>query len=752
MHTRLHGSRTLRILASAGPIECSVRGKLTSLGINVGPLREDCCVSERNVPARHEWLPSALPIFFGPEQESSDPWPGLLDVVTKFRSLVSQIGDEAIRGAEGIPRVGDGLLHSQSDSGLPPTHDADPQSPMRVVLMGRTMAGKSSLLTALSGSHHHRIGDGRQRFSRDIFGATTSVSSHIEVVDTPGVGAHCGTDDTEIALAAALGADLILWVNSSDSIQQESAAALKLLGVIGKPIIVVLNCRQSLEGVGKLNLLRFPDRVFGNKEGLLDEIRRHMAEAGIKPLEVVYVHALAAAESLAHSDLDAELHDASRIDDLTDALLREHDAHRESRRALRLIDQERQEAEELARSLHDGSTTLRAQAERDRGLTIDLHERLRRVVRTTGEAMESDVDAAVGRRRDWHLTVTDFGKSLQSDWTHAVTELQDELRKALEIRLTSLAEEVKSTVEDTNAEWSNVPLDQFKLRDLSGFDAVWCNRLIRAGVGVGGSLLGFGGGAWLGTQIGGVIGLAGGPTAIVTAGVGFVVGGIAGLAAGRIKGLVDHISLGKDGVLRKRREDVANQVDPILDDLAREYRTAISAQLTDLRDSLARERTRSEEHSAALDRVASAWTNGTESLRSLVRELDRESTSALLRINGRERLANSVKRATRVPGACILAEFEESAFWEAWLFPPDLGETLVCGKTPPPGGEAAGAMTYALGLADAPVQLVRADDTSAVLRIDADIPSSITRTWSEGLGSHTGKHIQIETTRRTRSQ
>ena len=55
-----------------------------------------------------------------------------------------------------------------------------------------------------------------------------------------------------------------------------------------------------------------------------------MAEAGVKPLEIVYVHALAAAEALAHGDVDTELHDASRIAELTDALLREHDAHRES--------------------------------------------------------------------------------------------------------------------------------------------------------------------------------------------------------------------------------------------------------------------------------------------------------------------------------------------------------------------------------------------------------------------------------------
>mgnify|MGYP000966838712 CR=1 FL=1 len=704
---------------------------------------------EREIPGRHAWLPSALPLYYGAEPERSDPWPVLLDFATQLRTVVADVRVDALSAAAELGGKYDDPFPACAASSSRLT-EIDREAPMRVVLMGRTMAGKSSLLAALAGSHHERIGDGRQRFSRDILGAPTTASNQIEVVDTPGVGAHGGTDDTEVALKAALDADVILWVNSSDSIQQESAAALKLLGVVGKPIIVVLNCRQSLEGVGRLNILRFPDRVFGNKDGLVDEIRRHMAEAGVKPLDVVYVHALAAARATGSGELDTELHDASRIDDLAAALLREHDAHSEVRRALRLVDQERQEAEELSWSLQQRASAIRAQAERDRGMTRDMHERLQRVVRTAGEAMEADVHAAVGKRRDWHLSVADFGTPLQSDWTHAMAELEGELRKTLTLRLTSLSEEIRSTIEDADAEWSEVSLDQFKLRDLSGFDAVWGNRLIRAGIGAGGSLLGFGGGAWLGAQVGGAIGLAGGPAAIVTAGVGFLVGGVAGVAAGRVKGLVDHIFLGKDGVLRKRREEVAEQVGPILDDLTHEYRTAIGAHLTKLRDSLERECARSYDQSDDFDRVATVWTNGEACLQSLVREIDRQTTTALLRIDGRERLARAVKRATRVPGVCILAEFEDLAFWEAWLFPPDLGESLAGGKGPYPGAEAASALAYVLGLVDAPVRLVRSGNLSAVVRIDAEIPDSITQTWSGALAAHIGKQIQIETTQGTR--
>lgn len=692
-------------------------------------------MTERDRRSRHQWLPSALPVLFGSEPDGMDPWPGLLDVVSKFGALTTEIRHEAFREVGGLGTLGDELLRATGDWRTPLADVQDLRAPMRVVLMGRTMAGKSSLLTALSGSHFDRIGDGRQRFSRDIFAAAIAAAPHIEVLDTPGVGAHGGTDDTEVALNAALDADVIVWVNSSDSIQEESAAALRLLGVIGKPIIVALNCRQSLQGVGRMNLLRFPDRVFGNKEGLVSEIRRHMAEAGVEPLEVVYVHALAAAEALTLAETASELHAASRIAELTEALVREHAAHSQSRRAIRLVDGERQQAEQLGLSLLRGSATLRAQSERDRGMTRDVHARLERAIRVTGEALVSDVEAALGRRRDWHLNITDFGESLQSDWKVEVSALHDELRKTLLARLSILTTELKSTIEETDAEWTSASPDQFALQDLAGFDAIWGNRLVRAGVGIGGALAVLGVGALIGGPIGLAVAVIGGP--------------VAGVALKPLKNLADRIFLGKDGVLRKRRTEVANQVGPILDELALEYQKVIGNRLDELRDNLARERARSDQHSASLDRVSSRWTRHSENLRELVQELDRETTSALLRVEGRERLARSLKRATRVPGVCILAEFEDSAFWESWFYPPDLGEKLAGGKTHVPGAEAAGALSNALSLVESPVKLRTASTTSAVLTIDADVPTALTETWSEALAAHTGKTILIETSGRT---
>lgn len=668
----------------------------------------------------------------GDEPDSSDPYPALTESLTQFGSLVDELRDRAVLEAEGASVKGADLL-SHLELTAPPTEPERTRSPLRVVMMGRTMSGKSSLFAALTGSHQDRIGDGRQRFSRDVLEAAAFCWDQVEVVDTPGVGALHGAVDTELAIAAARTADVVLWVNSSDSIQQESATALKYLGAIGKPIIVVINCRQSLGGVGELTLLHYPDRVFGDKDGLVDEIEKHLADVGVQPIAVVSVHALAASKSLAPGARGRQLRDASRIDDLVTALQHEHEANREIRRILRLVDRERAAAQALARSVEEGAATLRGQAEHDRALVNDTHERLERAVRAAGEKMESDIEVLVGRRRDWHLTVTDFGKSLEARWVRTLAALTAELQTTLEERMAGLADEIKSTIDEANAEWSGVDNDQFHFRELSDLNAVWGNRLLRAGVGIGGAAAMLGIGA-----------LAGGPLGFAIAAVG---GPALGVVLKPLKRVPDRVFQGKDALLRKRRAEVAKQVGPILDDLAERYQTAIGARLADLYDFLSLERARDDQHCAALNRVAEVWADSADGLRTLVANLDRITASALLQNEGYADLASSVRRATRVPGVCIFVELERSASIES--LPAYVGERLAGANAPTPGTESSSAASYVCGLVDAQVDIVKVDTSCTVLRIDADIPSSITRTWSDGLSAHVGKQVHIESIRRT---
>nr|WP_304660001.1 GTPase domain-containing protein [Arthrobacter sp. zg-Y1116] len=615
--------------------------------------------------------------------------------------------------------------------------------------MGRTMAGKSSLLAALSGAHFDRIGDGRQRFSRDIFVAQPEGFRHIEIVDTPGVGAQDGAEDVELAFEAAREADLILWVASSDSVQEETAHALTGLALMGKPIIVALNCRQSLGGVGRLNLLRFPERVFGQREGLVSELRRHMAKAAVEPLDIIHVHALAATEARAHTgDVDEELETASRIRNLIDSLNREYSARSASRRVLRMVDGQRSQAEILMLSLAQGAETYRSYAAQSGKRNEEVHRRLSRILRLAGEDMASEIAIVVARRHDWHLSLSDFGESVQQVWDEELQALHDELTAMLDSRLSKLMDDVTSSITAADAEWTHVSGEMFGLRDLTGFDSVLGNRLARLGVrgmNVGSAIAG----AWAGTKIGALVGIPSGPGAVVPAAIGGLVGLGLGLALEPLKGLGDRWFLGKDGVLRKRREELAKQIGPILDRLESAYSQVAEERLSVVRAHLEAERARGEDQCQSLVYLAEQRITQSKELGALIKDLDKETVSALLRLAGRERLARFLKRATRVPGVCILAEFETSAHSEAWLFPPDIGEKLASGHPPDSGDGAASALPYVLGLTDKPATVLTPESGAATILIEEDVPSGITDTWSDALSSHTGKYIRIEHKRRS---
>ena len=174
---------------------------------------------------------------------------------------------------------------------------------MRVVLMGRTMAGKSTLLATLTASSADRIGVGAQRTSLDVFAAPAVDLRDVEIVDTPGVGAMDGADDVALAMAEVPGADLVLWVASNDSFQEETAQALRAVAFRGKPVVVALNCRAPLvDNLDRDDFLENPDSVFDQHEGHFKTIRSHLSAAGVRPVAEVMLHAEAARQSRTDRD------------------------------------------------------------------------------------------------------------------------------------------------------------------------------------------------------------------------------------------------------------------------------------------------------------------------------------------------------------------------------------------------------------------------------------------------------------------
>ena len=107
--------------------------------------------------ARHDWSPQARHQFFGPEPMARDPLPVHSEAVERCRSVLGEAHHESLRALSSNEAT-TYLLEVVEGAAITETSTAG--RPMRVVLMGRTMAGKSTLLAALTGGSAERIGVG----------------------------------------------------------------------------------------------------------------------------------------------------------------------------------------------------------------------------------------------------------------------------------------------------------------------------------------------------------------------------------------------------------------------------------------------------------------------------------------------------------------------------------------------------------------------------------------------------------------
>lgn len=145
---------------------------------------------------------SALEILFGHEPPTStNPHQQASDALRRSAELLAREFD-AVR--ESPPVRGDlaAEIGFSGDRIRAAAHVAltEPEPLLRVVMQGKTMAGKSTLLEALSCGDGRRRGEGAQRTSREVEEREVTELPGVVLVDVPGVGAADGEDDREKAL------------------------------------------------------------------------------------------------------------------------------------------------------------------------------------------------------------------------------------------------------------------------------------------------------------------------------------------------------------------------------------------------------------------------------------------------------------------------------------------------------------------------------------------------------------------------
>ena len=136
-----------------------------------------------------------------------------------------------------------------------------------IVVYGRTMAGKSTLMEILKHGNGQSIGKGAQRTTLDV---RDYFWNGLKITDVPGISAFSADAkdarvDETLALEAAKKADLILFLLTSDAPQPDEAEKLAQLRSLGKPVLGVINVKMSFNINDDLDIEDLQDKMSDNR-------------------------------------------------------------------------------------------------------------------------------------------------------------------------------------------------------------------------------------------------------------------------------------------------------------------------------------------------------------------------------------------------------------------------------------------------------------------------------------------------------
>lgn len=365
-----------------------------------------------------------------------------------------------------------------------------------VTLFGRTMAGKSTIREALTGGDGSTIGKGAQRTTREVCEYTWD---SLRVIDTPGIGAYEGDEDRAQALSVIDETDVVLFLASSDGIQEESFKGMQELRQQNKPLLFVLNVKRDLEKpVNMRRFLKDPRSVFDDSElrGHFDRIRKLAGEhLGMRDLRIIPIHAQAAYLSTrpGHEEHAELLHEQSRFGDLFNELRSEVTRRGTIRRVQTIVDGTQVSLLDLQEELGDQAKTVRRAAQYLEDKFGELDVWLNGFVRATNARAETEaaqlvqpLRASVSSFIDENIEREDVGHR----WNRKVKAL--DIEGWLKRQQTAILDELRSRLVEFSREMSveSKLFGEFNAAKPSQFDPWDVKRSLRWASAAGGALAG----------------------------------------------------------------------------------------------------------------------------------------------------------------------------------------------------------------------------------------------------------------------
>lgn len=237
------------------------------------------------------------------------------DIYDQFKGMATAIRDIVDEGDEELK----GLIVKQEKT----------QEKFTITFMGRTKAGKSTLHSILLGGLNSEfIGQGQTRTTRYNY---VYDWNDIRIVDTPGIGAPGGQKDTEIARSVSDESDLIIYVVTTDSIQETEFDFMAELKERNKPILILLNKKENFFRTEKKKEAflenpsgwRLSDEGKEELDGHINRIKTYIhknLDFSEELIKIIPVHLLAARKSQEEEDavIAEKYYEGSNIKELLD--------------------------------------------------------------------------------------------------------------------------------------------------------------------------------------------------------------------------------------------------------------------------------------------------------------------------------------------------------------------------------------------------------------------------------------------------
>lgn len=530
-----------------------------------------------------------------------------------------------------------------------------------VVLLGRTQAGKSTLFRYLTGSTSSELGKGGQRTTRSVHRAPCALAGErIVISDTPGVGAKDGANDIRIALEEARRADVLIWVATTSSLQEQTREALDLVASWGTPLLLVVNCLEDLTDARAREIFlqypsRQPVRVLASEPGHLARARRTLDDHGQAPLTTIAIHADAARLSLGMGADSQELFTASGVAELLSALRSQLAGRASAYRAMTICDTARKAFVDAARysegvrkDLADGLATSEAALE-------DLDQRAQRAIEDAAALTDNEVRQRLSRLNDWaDRRYADDEHELERAWKATSNSIASDLDQIMTTNVKALSDRLEGLASDVWSAWERtIPRRQGRgpiPKSMGDLNPTWLEPAAKTGAGVIGL---------------GIMFAIGGPAGLV----------VAALATAALERLSSWIFGGRRAQLRRRRESLNQQVLQLRDGFREEAMRAWAKAQTACEEELNKHRALVRgEHAAARQQIASLESVAQQS-RISVAQLDHELTLTLMRLSGHAAIARSVRQVHRSPGSMTAVGLStDMSVHESYLRPPPLAD------------------------------------------------------------------------------